>query len=309
MRQPLEPFGLSEGASDHDEITIKVETADGDLLYRQANNFGLGDSTYAFNLTNTSRSGQIMKRGEYLFAVDEEGQVLKRLSWPRSKNDQGLSHELYGWAVFYLTQLDNGFTDSIIDRVKYLIWVTVEAWHMDTRDDSSPDSTFGELCDRAIGLTIYRSPECGFEKLHRSSGLVDNLTLKDDLVVRAHQRSDFEIAKLCGRLDELCQVFQDEVFFNGMRDILDKCQGGASGEFGNVEILCVEMCQYQRIMLQGNESWISFQVRPEAKSLYVLGVHGTIPQIRDLVWTAVRAWNSEPSQRSNFRADSSIRAI
>ncbi len=59
LRLPLEPFG--QPGVRIDDLDIRVERADGDLLYRQASNIGLGD--YGFSFTDTGpRRGLVARR-------------------------------------------------------------------------------------------------------------------------------------------------------------------------------------------------------------------------------------------------------
>jgi hypothetical protein len=92
-------------------------------------------------------------------------------------------------------------------------------------------------------------------------------------------------------LYEVCVTFQEEIDFNGMKDVLDNGEfRGASGQFDAVKVLCAEMCGYDRVMLEDNSSYVTFQLRPGSKHMYVLGQQGTLPQIRNLVRTVVRIW-------------------
>jgi hypothetical protein len=158
-----------------DDLTIRVEKADSHLMYRQAGNIGLGDSSCAFRFTD-NRQDQVMRRGEYLFAIDSEGLIINRVNWPRNDDERRTTGEVYGWSVLWVGRImfANGsrdYTDPIWDKVKYLVWVTVEAWHADTRNDDVLGGRFGEFKDRSIHITIYDAPDQGFEKLQEESSV------------------------------------------------------------------------------------------------------------------------------------------
>ena len=294
-----------------DDLTIRVEIADGDLMYRRADNIGLGDGSFSINLKG--REGQVMRRGEYIFAIGKNGQIINRMDWPRNNDERrGVQRNVYGGLVLWANRHSDGScTDCLYEATKYLVWVTVTAWHKDTKEDNPPGSRFGEFCDRSISVTIYREPKCGFGKLQRESCPQENLCLDSHTLERAYFEKDLDILIIGGRLDELCQLFQDKVYFNGMKDVLDsgKCRG-ASGNTGSLKVLCAEMCGYDRVMLQQGSTWISLQLRPGAKSMYVLGVGGTLPQVRQLVRSVDEVWNqgSKPLRRE-FKPDKEVSVI
>jgi len=192
------------------------------------------------------------------------------------------------------------------------LWVTVEAWHTDTRNDDMPGSRFGEFRDRSVHITVYGKPDEGFEKLQEQSSVYTNLSLDSQLMMHGVIRKDYDIVSIGGMLYEMCITFQDEVYFNGMKEILDSGKHrGASGQFGTVEVLAAEMCGYDRVMLgdKDNSSFITFQLRPNSKYMYVLGQRGTLPEIRNLVRTVVRMWKEQPELRTAFKPDKDVSAM
>lgn len=316
LKQWMQPFagGNKPGGILHvDDLTIKVEKADGDLMFRRADNVGLGDSSCIFQLKG-NRNGQVMRRGEYAFTTDKDGKIINRLDFPRNDEERRKSlDEVYAWWVLWksreLNASGTGYLHSgcLWKETKYIVWVTVEAWHTDTKNDDEPGSRFGEFLDRSVHITIYGEPDCGFEKLQEQSSLVENLFLDSRVIMRGAGKGDSDILCISGRLDELCRLFQDEVYFNGMKEVLDKgeCRG-AFGQFGSVKVMCGKLCGYDRVMLEDADSWISFQLRPDSKTMYVLGMAGTLPRLRSLVKSVVKLWNEKPELREAFKPDSKI---
>lgn len=302
----MEPVGTGIGA-DVDDLVINVEKADGDLMYRQANNTGLGDSSFTFS-TRKNRKDQVMRQGEYLFAISTTGEIINRVDWPKNDEEARGRDEVYGSSVLWGTKLgENHYTNCICNVTEYLVWVTVKAWHKDTKNDDGPESRFGELCDRSVMMTIYTEPEIGFSRLREHSCPQENLYLNSNVVMKAMVNNNRDLIAICGRLDELCRLFQDEVYFNGMKKVFDKGEyRGASGQFGSVKVLCAEMCGYDRVMLEDSVSWISLQLRPEATMMYVLGMGGTLPQLRNLIKSVAKSWNEKPEQRKMFRPDKEV---
>jgi len=297
-------------ATHFDNLTIRVEKADGELMFRRADNVGQGDYSCIFR-TGSKHKGQVMRRGEYLFAVNATSQVVNRVNWPRNDAERKTMGEIYGWTVLWKTRTTDGFyTNPIWNEVKYLVWVTVEAWHKDTGNDDGPESRFGEFVDRSARVTIYREPDEGFEKLQDASNVYEHLRLDSRLMTRGMIDKDRDILMMTGMLGELCITFQDEVYFNGMKDILDRGDlRGASGQFGAVKVLCAEMCGYDRVTLEDNSSYVTFQLSPESKHMYVLGQNGTLPQIRNLVRTVVQMWREKPELRTTFKPDGQVSVI
>lgn len=79
-------------------------------------------------------------------------------------------------------------------------------------------------------------------------------------MLRGALDKDHDIVSIGGMLYEMCVTFQEEMYFNGMKDVLDNGEfRGASGQFGAVKVLCAEMCGYDRVMLEDNSSYVTFQ--------------------------------------------------
>lgn len=307
----MEPHD-GQGGTSVDDLTIRVEKADGDLMFRRADNVGLGDSSCIFQ-PKGNRKDQAMRRGEYSFAIDNEGRIINRVNWPRNEKERKTTDgEIYGWSTLWSGRTTHangtlGYTNPIWDSVKYLVWVTVEAWHTDTKNDEAPGGRFGKFRDRSIHITIYGAPEQGFGKLQEESSMYTNLSLDSRLMLRGILEGDRDIISMGGMIHEMCITFQDEVYFKGMKEVLDGSEfRGASGQFGTVRVLCAEMCGYDRVMLEDPASYVIFQLRQDSKHMYALGQQGTLPQIRNLVRTVVRLWKEKPGLRAAFRPDKNV---
>jgi hypothetical protein len=311
MKARMEPFGGEEGCQ-VDDLTIAVQKADGDLMWRQVHNTGLGDNSCFFSSAG-KRKGQLGRQGEYLFAVDANNRVINLVEWPRNDEERRDRGEVYAWSALWRTEGkandgSNMYSNPLWSETKYLVWVTVETWHKDTGDhDAEIQSRFGKLCDRSLEITIFAEPAEGFEKLQDNSPLLNHLCLDSKVTMRAVFDRNYDIITICGRLDELCTMFQDEVYFNGMKDVLDKGNvRGASGQFGPVKVLCAEMCGYDRVMLEDSNCFVTYQLRPDAKHMYVLGMRGTLPNIRRITKTVIKMWNGDSKNREVFGPDKKV---
>jgi len=302
----MEPY---DGAEDTtiDDLTIRVEKADGDLMFRRADNVGLGDTSFVFQIKG-KHSGLVGKRGEYIFAVNADNRIINRVNWPRNNEERRiLGEKIYAWTVLWGTRRDRHYSNPIWDKVNFLVWVTVEAWHTNTRNDDEPSGRFGEPRDLTVCVTIYNKPEQGFEKLQQESNVYENLALDTRIMTSGVIEKDYDLVTMGGMIYEMCITFQDEVYFNGMKEILDAGEyRGASGQFGSVRVLVAEMCGYDRVMLSDSVSYVTFQLRPGQKSMYVLGQDGTLPQIRNLVRTVIHMWNQKPELRKSFKPDQNV---
>lgn len=296
LNEEMEPYGepLLNG---FDEFSIKVQYADGDLMYRVADNIGLGENSFCYS---KEKNGQIMKRGEYLFAIDGQGNILRRVNWPRNRKERSQSNiNIYGCDSMSQFSPDGDFKEYIVDKVKYLVWVTVNAWHLDTKKEDFPDERFGELVNRNIQIVIYQEPKCGFGKLHEDSNVFDNLRLNREVLDRGFFRKNSDILQIMGNLDELCRLFQDDVFDNGLKDMIErKCAGGISAMLGSVKVSAA----LDRIEIQDSVSLLLIGVYPDSGRLRFVVQDGTLPQLRNLVKTVVRYWNSGLEGRSNFKS-------
>lgn len=286
-----------------DSLTIKVEKADGDLMFKQACNTGLGEASSFIGMGE--RQGQSGKQGEYLFAVSKDGKLIRVLSWPRNDDERrGLGYEVYGWQVLWGHREEDLFQHSLHEDVEWIVQVGVSAWFDSTKDVFNP---FGEFRSRNVHVIVYSKPKEGFMKLHESSSVYENLYLDSKVLMRGMFHKNTDILTINGQLSELCCLFQDEVYFNGMKEVLDAGKfRGASGQLGPVKVLAVVMCGYDRVMIETPNAWASFQLRPGAKSLYVLGVGGTLPRIRNMVRTACKLWNTNSGARKSFKSDANV---
>jgi len=317
MRAHIEPYG---GVDERqvDDLTIKVQKADGDLMWRQADNIGLEDHSFSFS-TAGNRKGQVARRGECIFAISHDNLIINRVDWPRNDDERRKNRgEIYAWSVFYTSKMrnasNNGYlhANSIVDKMKYMVWVSIEAWHKGSGNHGGVEigARFGKLTERSMEITIYSEPDEGFDKLHENSPLMNHLYLSSNVIMRAISTQNHDILAIDGRIAELCTLFQDEVYFNGMKDILDnsRCRG-ASGQFGPVKVLCAGMCGYDRVMLEDPNCWVTYQLRPGAKSMYVLGMGGTLPNIRRITKTVVEAWGGDSKNREVFKPDKKVSVI
>ncbi len=296
-----------------DSLTIKIQKADGDLMWRQADNIGIGEDSWIAS-TQGHRKGQLARRGECVFAVGRDNTILQRLDYPRNDKEAKTTGEVYAMHVLWAGRERGAdgstiFTNSLCGDTKYMVWVSVENWHEDTGVTNSPvpGVRFGKLCERCYTITIYGEPEGGFEKLLERSPRMNHLYLDSRVLMRGYFRRDTDVIAIEGRLAELCTLFQDDVYFNGMREVFERGgKRGASGQFESVKVLCAEMCGYHRIMLEDANCWVSYQLRPESKWMYVLGMGGTLPNIRRITKTVVKMWNGDPKNREAFKPDAEV---
>ena len=312
LKQEMMPFGvnarLQKGSRSVDGLTIRVQKADGDLLFRQAKNTGLGDHSMIFSMEE-NRKDQVMRVGEYVFAIDSHNAIINRLDWPLNEQQAVRHYPVYARNVLWARTSPDGNTlsDPIRDKVAYLVWVTVSAWHKDTKVDGEPESRFGECLERNIEVTVYGKPSCGFNKLEEQSSIWSNLRLNQQVTTRSIFDKDVDLLQILGCQWELCKFFQDEVWDKGMKQAYDQFKTrGASGQFGSTEVLVAEMCGYHRVMFQNSSCWISFQLRPGAIDMYVLGQDGTLPQLRQLVRSMVLMWIQHPECHANFKANEKV---
>ena len=295
----LEPKSVDNGLND---LTIKVERADGDLLYRQADNTGIGDKS--FLIGEKERDEQVGKVGDYLFAIDHANAILKQVKWPRSRDEARKAKPVYASDALW-GQVDShgGRSSSMHDRVKFLVWISIQTWHKCTGDMQNP---FGELLSRSATITIYQEPKQGFMELQKEANVFDNLSIHNGVIERGYQDGNQEILTIYGQLTELCRFFQDYVYFNGMSEILKSGKHrGASGEFDSLSILAFEMAGCERVTLKNNTCWITVQLRSGSNSMYMHACGGTLPRIRALIRSAVDVWK-DPANQAKFKTDPDV---
>jgi hypothetical protein len=284
------------GKSSITNLIIKVQKADADLMYRQPCNSG---SIIDEVLTGSDR---ILKREEFLLAIGDDGLVINRVDWPKSEDEKHKNMNLFGCAVLYVKgDADQGNDVKYIgDAIKYLVWVTVDGRYMKTNPSETLQSGIGKLIDCAVAVIIYKKPAQGFADLETHSRRTDNLIITGDTLTYGVIKNDYEMIKIGGRLDELCQTFCEDVFVNGMYAQVVDSDCFFSGRFGSVEAIYYQ----SQIKLRDSQSWITFQIASE-DHLYIYDMHGRFPELRNLIRSVVRVWqNSE--NRANFKLDVSI---
>lgn len=122
----LEPYD-GEGQASLQDLTIQVQKADGDLLYRTANNIGLGDNGFS-SFWKGPRKDQNGRRGEYIFAIGKDGKIVKQMGWPRNREETRGKKPRYAYAVLWAVEEDGDIlSGSLHDEVEYLVWVSVNA--------------------------------------------------------------------------------------------------------------------------------------------------------------------------------------
>ncbi|MBN1584880.1 hypothetical protein JW899_00750 [Candidatus Uhrbacteria bacterium] len=309
LSEDLEPLD-GNGGTEVNELAVSVETADGNLMFRRANNVGLGDSSFAFCIKGGKHEGQVMKkRGEYFFAVDGDGKIINRLNWPRNDGEsRQIGDEIYAHSIFWVEResgLDS--TESrmpIWDKVRYLVWVTVEAWHAHTKGE-----LFSESYSRSVRVTIYRAPGQGFRRLYQSSSPYRNLSLDKRMVERSLKRGDCCVVGMLGMLYELGMSFRDKVCPNGVNR-RPNSGGRVFWIFENFWIERVVRAGHDRITIGEGPAYITgmegqvyvvFEFFRNS-DMNVPDQRGTVPQIRNLVRKAMRIFEENPRIRRAFRS-------
>ncbi len=272
LNTPMEPK-LTPSGEYKDTLIIKVEEADGDLMYRRADNIGIyGDKGFMFSLAE-NRSGQVKRKGEHLFAIDPRDRVIRHLEWPIYLSPG--SSPTFVWSILWKTKKGDWYSDNIADSVRFLVWVTIESWHDRVQDTDNP---FGQLLERNVTLTIYPEPKSGFDELSENSSVEENLYLDREILEHARQRNDDQIYVLRGRIDELCRILQDSLAGTLI-------PGGIytySTPLGEVKLEADPVS----LSLSDDQNWIMFGIR-ENNTLYVFSFKGILPRLRNLIMTVV----------------------
>lgn len=304
LQQHLAPLGADDAV---DTLTIKVQRADGDLMYRVAKNIGISDNGCIIE-TKGARDDQLRRQGEYLFAIGDDGLILNRLNWPSTNwhSPKDTQQKIYGQNVLFVTRRTDETSEPIHDKVRFLVWITVQVWH---EQAENPEYPFGAFRGASCFITIYRAPHDGFHELWAASSVYENLTLDNQTLIQGALSKDYNLNAVDARLGELCRIFQDEVYLKGMKEVLDAGKDrSATGVFGSVQVLAGEICGYDCIMLRDENSYIAFQLRPGDTYMHVRDVHGTLPQVRRLTMTVISAWSHpDHAARDTFKLNSDVR--
>lgn len=298
---------LVPSVTDTDDFTIRVQVADSALMYRVADNVGVDDGSYLMP-SRPSHAAYVGRQQEYLFAVDHTGAIINQLTFAKDREEHRAKDAVYGCSVLWAMSRDGSYYTyyPLHEKIKYVVWVTMREW---CERSVSEDNTqiFGALARRSVEFTVYRAPEQGFRGLESESNLLKDLVIDSRNVLQGVVRHDVTFLQISGMLDEMAAWFQDMVYMNGMKTILDQGQyRAASGSFDRVKVVCAELAGRDRVMIEDAECYITFQGESDTGHLGAQGYRGTLPQIRALVQVVVSLWNFDPVTREQFKPSDNV---
>ena len=297
----MEPQGTP--SNDIDDLTIKVEKADGDLMYRTADNVGVHGQGGAIYATKGPKKGQVCKQGEHFFAFSEDGTMLNKLGYSGDLfNDS--RKPVYGNQIFWTEVNGDRLSGAIFSETAFLVWVTVRAWYEDTGRSDEP---FGKFVERTLHVTVYMPPKKGFLKLEKESRLEDHLVITNRVRMDAALSQDNRVGGVSEHLNELAEMFYACVYSKGMEDALEKAEWkGCSGTFGGVSVKAVWGFQRIGVELSNDKAEIELHIHDDSKLMYAGSVYGRLPEIRQLVIDAIFGWQDEEA-REAFGPDTSVK--
>lgn len=295
---PMDPQGGNEGTQ-IDELTIKVERADGDLLFRTAQNYGtLGERGVLISVEGPHK-GTVSKQGEHLFAFSKDGELINTLAQKRTD----FGSPIYAEQIFWTLIQDNWRTGPLFGDIAKLVWVTVNAYYEDT---GNSDDRFGKFLERTVSVTIYQPPEEGFLKLEQDSRIEDHLLVTNNVLMQAALHPDKQIAAISARFCELAELFYHSVYTKGMEDALEKAEWkGCSGTFGDVSVKAVWGLHMVGVELSSPNADVEFRISDGSKVMFAGSVYGKLSEIRQLVIDVIIGWQNEEA-REAFGPDTSV---
>ncbi len=274
-----------------DDLKIKVEKADGELMFRLAHNVGMGDNVQFVGMG--ARQGQAGRQAEYIYAIGQNDEILSMLDWV------GQDRLVFGKDVFWSVQTARGWKNPVSHLTSYLVWVTVNTWH-DYEDEDK------KVIDRTMEITVYGPPKCGFEKLDSESRFDDHFWLSTRTLTAGLLHQNHDAIAIQGRLAELAQLFYDSVYTQGMEDTLEKAEWkGCSGQFDDIQVQAVYSMRRVGVCLTDANATIELHTLDGSKDMYMGSYNGTLPQIRHLVMAAVKAWETE-EVKASFGRDEEV---
>ncbi len=277
-----------------DRVTVRVEPASRELLFRRGANVALGrDRRYLFN-KKQGNGKRVGRRGEYLFAVDGEHRVANCLIWPQDNPERRRAGDPFVREIFFQEDPGGG---PLFEQVAYLVWVTVEECYAPTER-----GTFGELCGRTAIVTVFPSPTGGFRRLYDEANYEEDLYLNNRIITEPFALNDPNIVTIRERLSELCRLFQENVYENGLRTLI--ADGGASrlsNRYGAVLLTCDAGAGPRRFVLETPGCWIGLGLGSRGE-LVIRSVGGTLASLRTMIETVVEIWSTEPQMRYLYPA-------
>ena len=273
---PLGPWQANfTGAKRVDDLTIKVEIADGDLMYRRSDFVGYDNNSAIFSFGGKHK-GHIGLQGEHLFAVNSHNRIINRLDWPRTQKQKWAQGEAYGHLVLWRKQEGSEwYSDPIWNETKYIVLAEIETWHEHVKSDLDYYQR-GDFVERTVKITVYRRPKGGFEKLQEESCLEDNLRLDSKILLNAMFENKNEIIAIGGQMTELGRYFADEVYHKGLRDIL---VGYVRGGQNRKEVPCAEFSNDGRVVLQDLDSVLLLNALFKFNKQEIVAISGQLTEL------------------------------
>lgn len=302
LKQPMLPNPDPMDARSVDNLTIRVEIADEQLMLRQADIVGLGRDSYLYNGHGSQRC--VGKQAEYLFAITQGKRIIRRLDWPLPGDDVVASKApVYGWHVLLKPDAEvPGVTRLLDNEVSHLVWVKVNTWYRDTGNTSWPGSRFGQFQSRDLEITVYGPPKCGFAALRERSMSWTHLHISNPLIANGLSRKDPIITQIAGCVVELCSLFVDEVWNNGLGEMCRDSGGRLAGrlEQTTVRVHPVDNQTWCFVLESDAGTRVEFWIPDDKGSINVRSQNGTLPELRQLVRSAVFTWREKPKSRAKI---------
>ena len=296
----LNPFERQYGPN-VDDLTIKVERADGNLMYRAPDHVGTnGSKTRYFTVVSGPKSGLIGKQGEYCYAISHDGEVINSLWQPFHDDKQ----PVYGSDVLWGVRSAGMKSDALFESTAYIVWVTVTVLYKKSGSENWP---CGDFVERSMSITVYRPPSEGFSKLEHNATIEDHLWLSNRVLTDAALSGDQRISGIGTRLHELGQVLYETVYSQGMKQTLE--EGGWKGHsasFDEVEVKAVWGFQRVGVELSNSTTYVEFHIHDDSNVMYMGAVQGRLPEVRKLVISTIQAWSDE-EKRKDFTSDESVK--
>ncbi len=175
----------------------------------------------------------------------------------------------------------------------------------------------GDFVVRKIFITIYRAPKNRtFEQLFVQTDLAKNVRLsRDALMTSSGPDRDNAYAGVVEQLKVLAGLFEQKVYRNGMRPLIDACsEEDMSGMFGETRLLSYWSRGSGRIMyrLERGDDFVMFvtsdNYREQGAGCW--NINTTLPAAQAMVEEVIAEWsNSTVPLKRRYRHDPKARRL
>jgi len=283
--------------------SITVQRADASLMYRRADNVGIGNHNGWIG--RSDRADARGTRYEIAAAVGRSGTLLRILDWRD-----------------YARGNHQPFTKVLLlkpESVGAIVWLTLERWYETPSEEKDRAGVrFGKFLDAEARYTVYREPHEGWTPLKESASVAHNVELTSRALLEGVVRQDAAYQEASERLQAAGRKLYERVIAGPLNAHIGKATArGMSATFGEVQIMTYCLAGRFMVTLEAptpgtpnSRDSVTFigEEPPKCSGVGWQGILATCDRAVQLVDLVVEGWEKLPPAKRvrAFRRDDKV---